>query len=72
MGGARDFGGIVNHACSHYTRRDFAYSLVLVWALIGIVVNQRAYQNIVLAAAASVIIILVALVAVTAMPKLKK
>jgi hypothetical protein len=32
------------------TRKDVAYSLVLVWALVGIAVNQSAYQNIVLAA----------------------
>ena len=53
------------------TRRDVAYSLVLVWALIGIAVNQSAYQNIVLAAAVSAVIILVALAAV-AVSKLKK
>jgi benzodiazapine receptor len=54
------------------TRRDVAYSLVIVWALVGIVVNQSAYQNIVTAATASVIIILVALAAFLAMSKLKR
>ena len=54
------------------TRRDVAYSLVLVWALIGIAVNQSAYQNIVLAAAVSAVIILVALAVVLAVSKLKK
>jgi benzodiazapine receptor len=54
------------------TRRDVAYSLVLVWALIGIAVNQSAYQNIVLTATISAVIILVALAAVLAASKLKK
>jgi benzodiazapine receptor len=54
------------------TRKDVAYSLVLVWALVGIAVNQSAYQNIVLAAAASAVIILIALAVVLAVSKLKK
>jgi benzodiazapine receptor len=54
------------------TRKDVAYSLVLVWALVGIAVNQSAYQNIVLAVAASAVIILVALAVVLAVSKLKK
>jgi benzodiazapine receptor len=54
------------------TRRDVAYSLVIVWALVGIAVNQSAYQNIVTAATASVIIIIVALAALLAMSKLKR
>ena len=54
------------------TRKDIAYSLVLVWALIGIAVNQSAYQNIVMAAEASAIIIIVALAAVLAVSKLKR
>jgi benzodiazapine receptor len=54
------------------TRRDVAYSLVLVWALVGIAVNQSAYQNIVLAAEISAVIILVALAVVLAVSKLKK
>ena len=54
------------------TRKDVAYSLVIVWALVGIAVNQSEYQNIVTAATASVIIIIVALVAVLAWSKLKK
>jgi benzodiazapine receptor len=54
------------------TRKDVAYSLVLVWALVGIAVNQSAYQNIVLAAAASAVIILIALAVVLAVSKLKR
>jgi benzodiazapine receptor len=54
------------------TRRDVAYSLVLVWALVGIAFNQSAYQNIVLAAEISAVIILVALAVILAVSKLKK
>jgi benzodiazapine receptor len=54
------------------TRRDIAYSLVLVWALVGIAVNQSAYQNIVTAVTASAIIIIVALAAFLLVSKLKK
>ena len=54
------------------TRKDVAYSLVLVWALVGIAVNQSAYQNIVMAAEISAIIIIVALAAFLAVSKLKK
>jgi len=54
------------------TRKDVAYSLVLVWALVGIAVNQSAYQNVVLAAEVSAIVIIVALVAVLVLSKLKK
>jgi benzodiazapine receptor len=54
------------------TRRDVAYSLVLVWALVGIAVNQSAYQNVVLASLIGAVTIAVALVAVLAVSKLKK
>jgi benzodiazapine receptor len=54
------------------TRKDVAYSLVIVWALVGIAVNQSAYQNIVLAAEVSAIITIVALAAVLAVSKWKK
>jgi hypothetical protein len=54
------------------TRKDVAYSLVLVWALIGIAVNQSAYQNITMAATISSVIILVALAAFLATSKSKK
>lgn len=54
------------------TRKDAAYSLVIVWALVGIAVNQSAYQNIVMAAEVSAIIILVALAVVFLVSKLKR
>ena len=54
------------------TRKDIAYSLVLVWALVGIAVNQSDYRDIVTAATASVIIIIVALVVFLALSKLKR
>ncbi len=45
------------------TRKDIGYSLVIIWAFGGIVVNQTAYANTVLALEASIIIIIIALVA---------
>jgi benzodiazapine receptor len=44
------------------TRRDIAYNLVIVWALIGIAVKQAAAKSLVLAALASAMIILCVLV----------
>jgi hypothetical protein len=46
-----------------FTRRDIAFSLVIIWALIGIMVKQSAQQNIVIIAAIGVIVILLALIA---------
>lgn len=43
---------------SVFSRKDWGYSLVIVWAFIGIMVNQAEIQNIVIAAGAGVIIIL--------------
>ena len=54
------------------TRKDVAFSLVIVWALIGIAVNQSAYQNIVLAAKIGVVSVVVALAAVLAVSMLRK
>ena len=54
------------------TRKDYAYGLVLMWALVGIAVKQTAYPNIALAAEASAIIIAIALAAVTVVSKLKR
>ena len=45
------------------TRRDIAYTLVIIWALAGIAINQSAYANIVLTAEVAIVIIVVALVA---------
>jgi hypothetical protein len=46
------------------TRRDIAYSLVIVWALVGIALKQSSYQSIVWSAGISAAIVLVAVVAV--------
>jgi benzodiazapine receptor len=44
------------------TRRDIAYNLVIVWALIGIAVKQAAAKSLVLASLASAVIIVCVLV----------
>ncbi len=54
------------------TRRDVAYSLVLIWALVGIIVKQTENQSVVITAAASAIIIAVALVPMTVGSRLKR
>lgn len=46
------------------TRKDVAYSLVILWALGGIINKQAAYESIVLPAEVSAVIIVIALVAV--------
>jgi translocator protein len=43
-------------------RRDVAYELVIIWAFVGIAVNQSSNQNTVIVISACVIVILVALV----------
>lgn len=43
------------------TRKDVAYGLVVAWALFGIWIGQSIYQNIVILAQASIIIILIIL-----------
>jgi len=43
------------------TRRDVAYGLVVIWALLGIAVNQSLYSNIVLTSEIGAVIIAVAL-----------
>lgn len=45
------------------TRRDVAYGLVIIWASVGIAVNQSKYPNIVMVAEISAIIVAIALVA---------
>ncbi|UCC32949.1 MAG: tryptophan-rich sensory protein, partial [Candidatus Bathyarchaeota archaeon] len=42
------------------TRKDVAYSLVLVWALVGIMSKQSESQTVVLTAAVGIAIILIA------------
>jgi hypothetical protein len=46
------------------TRRDIAYSLVIIWALIGIIAKQYEEQSIVITAGISAIIIVIALISV--------
>lgn len=53
------------------TRRDIAYGLVIVWALIGIAVKQSGNQTIVTLTEASAIIVLLALAATILLSKLK-
>jgi benzodiazapine receptor len=53
------------------TRKDVAYGLVLIWALVGIAVKQSAYPNVAVAAEVSAVVIAVGLVAVI-VSKLKK
>ncbi|MGD9130042.1 MAG: tryptophan-rich sensory protein [Candidatus Bathyarchaeota archaeon] len=54
------------------TRRDVAFSLVVVWALVGILSKQSDFQNIVLAAEVGIAIILLAVVAVVLVSRLKR
>lgn len=53
-------------------RKDVAYGLVVVWALVGIAVKQSAEPNIVLTAEVGAIIAAIAVVAVAVYSKLKK
>ena len=52
------------------TRKDIAYGLVFVWALIGIAVKQSGNQNIVMLAETSAIIVLLSLPATVLLRKL--
>jgi hypothetical protein len=54
------------------TRRDVAYGLVIIWALVGIAVNQSGYLNIVRTAEISAIIVAIALFASILVTKLKR
>jgi translocator protein len=54
------------------TRKDVAYALVIVWALMGIAVKQSGNQTIITLAEASAIAILVAVVGTVIYTKLKK
>ena len=54
------------------TRRDIAYGLVIIWALIGIAVKQSGTQNIVTLTEASAIIVLLALAATILLSRLKR
>jgi len=54
------------------TRRDIAYSLVIIWALVGIALKQNSYQSIVWSAGVSAVVILVAVVAVNLRSVMKR
>ena len=54
------------------TRRDIAYGLVIIWALLGIAVKQIENQNIVMLTEISAIIILLALIGIILLGVLKK
>jgi benzodiazapine receptor len=53
------------------TRKDVAFALVIIWALVGIAVNQSSNQNIVTTAEASAAVVAVALIAVIILTRLK-
>jgi hypothetical protein len=53
-------------------RKDIAYSLVIIWALVGIAVKQSGNQNIVTLTEASAIIVIIALAATILLSKLKR
>jgi len=54
------------------TRKDVAYGLVLIWALVGIAVKQSAHPDVVVTAEASAVIIAIALVTVILVSRLKR
>jgi benzodiazapine receptor len=54
------------------TRKDIAYGLVIIWALVGIAAGQSKYQNIVTLAETSAIIVLIALAATILLTKLRR
>jgi benzodiazapine receptor len=54
------------------TRKDVAYGLVIVWALVGIAVKQSEYQNIVMIAEISAVVVAIALVASILLTKLRR
>jgi hypothetical protein len=53
-------------------RKDIAFSLVVVWALVGIISKQSGYEEIVLTAEVAIAVILVAAVAVVLVPRFKR
>jgi hypothetical protein len=54
------------------TRKDIAYSVVIIWALVGIAVKQSDKQSIMLSAGVGAVVVLVALVAVSLRSMLKR
>jgi hypothetical protein len=53
------------------TRKDAAYGLVVIWALLGIAVKQSSNQNIVIIAEASAIILAITLISIILLSKMK-
>lgn len=54
------------------TRKDVAYGLVIIWALVGISVKQSGNQNVVIVAQASAIVVAIASAASIFMTRLRK
>lgn len=54
------------------TRKDVAYGLVVVWALVGIAAKQSAYQDVVTIAIVCAVIVLIALAIFLLMPKIRR
>ena len=54
------------------TRKDIAYGLVIIWALVGIAAGQSGNQSIVTLAQASAVIVLIALAAAIFLAKLRQ
>jgi len=54
------------------TRRDITFSLVVVWALVGIVANRSGYPSIVLASEVGIALILVSVVVTVALSRFKR
>ena len=54
------------------TRRDVAFNLVVVWALLGILVNQSWKDSVVLASEVAIVIVLVAIVVTVLVSKFKR
>ena len=54
------------------TRKDAAYGLVIIWALVGIAVKQSGNQNIVTATEVGTVVVIIALASSILMPRLRR
>lgn len=54
------------------TRKDFAYSLVIIWALVGIAVKQSGNQTIVMLTEISAVIVAVMLLATIIIARVRR
>ncbi len=54
------------------TRRDVAFALVVIWALLGISINQSSHPNVVLVTQVATVIVAIALLAVVAVWAIKR